>query len=276
MKTQTMPQSKIPYGIAFATVAAVIPWIFLIANHSAGKGKALVAIPADGAGLYAPISRTFSQAPFFVIADLQSSTARTIKNPYWNKKKEVVGLKAAYLLLDEKVSAVLANRLQLAVHNALYSRGVRVYDGNGATVLDAVQSLRSGTLTDLGPPKLPRKPDPNATPVVIQPCPVCTPLALAGGVSLSPTDLPSILIPEVGIQIASGSPGQVFVVSVAPGSLAQRAGLLGGDVILALGQWVVRDVEQFQRLMAVVAPAMGTMLTVDRSGTLGQLSIMPF
>ena len=260
--------------IAIGVFAVVAPWLVLALMRPSGPVPTLVAIPADDRELSAPVSEAFNRAPFFLIADLQTSTARAIKNPYWRDRK-AMGLKAAYLLMDEGVGALLVRSVKPAIHNALYSRGVRLYDAGSGTALQAVQRFKNGMLADLGPPRLPHHIDASHIPLLAPPCPYGTAEQAPVAGALPPENLRATAIPGFGIHVVSGPVGGAKVVGVVPGSRAERAGLQSSDLIVGLGQTVVQGASQFQRLAALVKNDIGVMLTVERAGRTGQVWMMP-
>jgi predicted Fe-Mo cluster-binding NifX family protein len=138
------------------------PWLMLAATRPSKPLPTLVGVPAEDRDLSAPVAELFGKAPYFMVADLRTSTAKAVKNPYW-RDRGAMGLKSAYLLLDEGVGAILVKSIRPAIHNAFYSRGVHVYDGNADTVYEAVQRFQNGAAADLGPPRLPHHMDPTPT-----------------------------------------------------------------------------------------------------------------
>jgi len=250
-------------------VLAIAPWVVLAITRPGKPVPWLVAIPAEARDLSSEVASGFEHAPFFVLADLQASSAHAIPNPFW-RKGSAMGLKSAYLLLDQGVGAVLVKRMQPAAHNALYSRGVHIFDGNASSVLEAIQRFQSGLLSDLGPPKLPHHIDASHIPMMAPPSPCAAPPPLPPGL-----DGQALLVAELGLKVVSGSPGGCTVVGVLPGSRAERAGLQQGDFVVAMGQTVVTDATHLQWLAARIQPGSGVMLTIDRSGNMGQVWILP-
>ena len=74
-----------------------------------------------------------------------------------------------------------------------------------------------------------------------------------------------------GLAVTSG----VLVLSVEPGSPASRAGLLEGDVILALGGSLVAGVDDLHRYLTEERIGMTLPLTVLRRGRRVRCTVVP-
>jgi S1-C subfamily serine protease len=83
------------------------------------------------------------------------------------------------------------------------------------------------------------------------------------GVALQAVRIPETLRAEHGI----GSEGAVIVVDVATGGPADRAGVVMGDVILALGEHAIEDADDLQRALAGDSVGAVRSLRILRAGT---------
>jgi S1-C subfamily serine protease len=91
------------------------------------------------------------------------------------------------------------------------------------------------------------------------------------GVSTQPLELQAGLRQHLGIEQTSG----LMLLGLEPGAPADRAGLLVGDILLAIGERTVEDGEALQ--MALGPQAIGTPLPLRliRGGALRQLTVTP-
>jgi predicted Fe-Mo cluster-binding NifX family protein len=109
---------------------------------------ARVAIPANGPGLDAAVSSTFSRGRYFVIVDLQTQRRMVRENPHWSNS-QALGVHSADVLVEAKVGTVIVNRIGPAPLGALTSRGVRVLTGSARTVQEALDLYLAGQLSEL-------------------------------------------------------------------------------------------------------------------------------
>ena len=84
----------------------------------------------------------------------------------------------------------------------------------------------------------------------------------------------------VGISVRDLASGErigdlegVVVVSVSPGGLAARAGIVPGDVIMGINGFVVRNTPEFLSSLLASAPTQSTSLQIDRKGKRGVLNL---
>ncbi|MHB1133563.1 MAG: S1C family serine protease [Chloroflexota bacterium] len=82
------------------------------------------------------------------------------------------------------------------------------------------------------------------------------------GVSTYPVPLPQALAQQLGLQQKTG----LLVNVVEPGSPAERAGLLLGDVLLALGDQPLRDGEDLQALLGPEQVGLQVAIRIVRAG----------
>jgi len=72
--------------------------------------------------------------------------------------------------------------------------------------------------------------------------------------------------PRLGVFLADGERGSVRIDRVTAGSIAESAGLRGGDVVLLLGSAAVRSASDVQRLISRQAPGAWLPIRVRRDG----------
>ena len=109
------------------------------------------------------------------------------------------------------------------------------------------------------------------------------PMQCPGGVGL---EAPVLERPRYGVTLRVMSPDEVLAVGlgsrtgalvtgVAAGGQADRAGLLSGDVIIAVGGKELTDLDDLERRLRALSPGNELALTVWRDGRSAQLTLTP-
>jgi len=75
---------------------------------------------------------------------------------------------------------------------------------------------------------------------------------------------------DIARQLGLRNPAGVIITRVAPGSAAQQAGLTEGDIILRVGNTLVNDPSEFNRLVSEAAKT-GEILLLVREGSTGRV-----
>jgi S1-C subfamily serine protease len=91
------------------------------------------------------------------------------------------------------------------------------------------------------------------------------------GVSSQPVELQAGLRPRLGIEQSVG----LMLLGLEPGAPAERAGLLLGDILLAIGSRAVEDGEALQMALGPEAIGQPTSIRFIRGGQLRELSVVP-
>jgi S1-C subfamily serine protease len=91
------------------------------------------------------------------------------------------------------------------------------------------------------------------------------------GVSTQAVELQELLRRKLSIQQATG----LMLVGLEPGAPAERAGLLAGDIVLAIGERVVEDGEALQMALGPAAIGSSTRIKFIRGGQLRELDVVP-
>ncbi len=105
----------------------------------------LVAVTAQGRELASPVHDRFGRCPFFVLVDPTSMKVEAIPNPNASSPSGA-GTRAAQLLGERNVDAVLVDNIGPHPATALKAAGIRVYAGIKGTVADAVYDFAAGRL----------------------------------------------------------------------------------------------------------------------------------
>lgn len=91
------------------------------------------------------------------------------------------------------------------------------------------------------------------------------------GVSTQAVELQELLRRKLSIQQATG----LMLLGLEPGAPAERAGLLAGDIVLAIGERVVDDGEALQMALGPAAIGSSTRIKFIRGGLLRELDVVP-
>jgi S1-C subfamily serine protease len=91
------------------------------------------------------------------------------------------------------------------------------------------------------------------------------------GVSTQPVELQETLRQRLGLSQASG----LMLLGLEPGAPAERAGLLLGDIVLAIGDRTIEDGEALQMALGPEAVGRSTTMRIIRGGQLVQVGVIP-
>ncbi|MBI5511363.1 MAG: PDZ domain-containing protein [Deltaproteobacteria bacterium] len=280
MRTQSL--------VAVGPAGLVVPWAVVLLTAPQAVSPNLAAIPAQGVTLGAAVAPVFATAPYFLIVDVNTNAVTAVPNPHANATQPL-GLKASYLLLRERAGIVLAAALGPEVRNLLDSKRVRLFQTKSRIAADALQELRTGTATRLGPPLPPpapgsgdapvtataepaRCPGPPVAPASAAPLPAAAvaPVVAAPRLVGAPPAFPTTpvspgffspqpvaaagpMMPDAalqfGLQITSVTGVGAQVVGVIPASRAQWAGFRPGDIVVRLGQRVIRSAAELRQAL---------------------------
>jgi len=132
------------YHIAIPAVLILsCPIIFLSIRQTVSAS--IVAVPANEPSLLSPVAPVFSKAPFFIVYDVNTDTAKYLVNKFANSNYKV-GLQVTHLLLREKVGIVIAKNVGPEPYTHLTKRGVVIYDGLAMNVQEAVYKYKNNML----------------------------------------------------------------------------------------------------------------------------------
>jgi predicted Fe-Mo cluster-binding NifX family protein len=287
--------SRKNWALLACALLLVVPWLVVYATRAPGPSARLIAVPVDARDLSAPVAPDFASARYLALVDL--STGRTDFVSGASTPGATLGLKPAYDLLSHGVGAVVVQGIGLEPRNALYSRGVRVFNAPPGSAYAAVQLFAGGSLAEFSAPR-----DPTGGPG--QPFAYPMPGTMPGrgipagqtpgvpnfpipAVQQAPLPYPTYPAPaapaqpagvddgSVGLQGTTAPTGGVSVLGVRRGSRAHRAGLRLGDVIVKVGQTEAKDVDQLYRTLPSVPQSDPVPLLVARNGQFLQLWLPP-
>lgn len=108
----------------------------------------LVAMPVESENVEAAIYPSFGRAPYFLLYDVEREKSRFIDNGAVSAGGGA-GVKAAQVLADAGVSALLAPRCGENAADVLRAAGVTLYRAAPGSALENIASFRGGRLPSL-------------------------------------------------------------------------------------------------------------------------------
>jgi predicted Fe-Mo cluster-binding NifX family protein len=102
-----------------------------------------IAVAAEGPGLQDRVSDRFGRCPYFLIADTDTWQFTTIPNTP-SDLASGLGLQAAWTVVNQRVSAVIAGEVGRNARRILEERGVRIVTGmSGLSARQAIEQHRT-------------------------------------------------------------------------------------------------------------------------------------
>ncbi len=113
-----------------------------------------VAITSMGRDLESLVSPSFGQSPFILVVDIDESTknydvAEVIQNTYLYSGGR--GVMLAQLLLGKNISALITGNVGGNAYTLLKQNGIRILNGVGLTVRNAIEKFLRNELNELEP-----------------------------------------------------------------------------------------------------------------------------
>ena len=106
-----------------------------------------IAVSATAEGLDNQVDMRFGRCPYFVVVEVENKkikSGKSIANPAMMQGGGA-GLRAAQLMGDEKVDAVISGNVGPNAFNVLNQLGIEIYQATGK-VKDAIQAYLEGKL----------------------------------------------------------------------------------------------------------------------------------
>ena len=107
-----------------------------------------IAFSTSGESLEAPLDSRFGRAPNFLIYDLDSGLAQLVDNEVSRASSQGAGVQAAAGGGRAGAGAVVTGHCGPKAYQVLHAAGIHVFSCRAATVGDALQQYRSGTLVE--------------------------------------------------------------------------------------------------------------------------------
>jgi len=113
-----------------------------------------IAVAASGNTLDAQVDPRFGRCAWFVIADSDTMEFEAVQNP-GAMAGGGAGIQAAQVVASKGAHMVVAGNMGPNAHQALTAAGIQVLPFAGGTVRQAVEAVKSGTLTAASAPTVP-------------------------------------------------------------------------------------------------------------------------
>jgi len=112
-----------------------------------------IAIASTGKALESKVDQHFGRAAYFIIIDTETMDFSTFRNDRVAAEVEA-GVGAARAVAGAGVRGVLTGNCGPNAERILRAAGVRLYSGVAGTVLEAIELLKSGRLTEAKGPNV--------------------------------------------------------------------------------------------------------------------------
>lgn len=107
-----------------------------------------IAIPVDQSNIETTISTSFGRAPFYLIYDTKDNSSTFITNTA-AMASGGAGIKAAQLIVDQDVKALITPRLGDNAAKVLMQSNISLYKSSVASAKASIDALIAGTLEKL-------------------------------------------------------------------------------------------------------------------------------
>lgn len=106
----------------------------------------IIGIPVDGKRMDGNISSHFGRTEYFLIYNTENKESNFIINDAINAQGGA-GIKAAQVLVDNKVEAIISPRLGQNAYEVVDGAGIKIYECQGVSIVENIEKLRSDTLS---------------------------------------------------------------------------------------------------------------------------------
>jgi len=108
-----------------------------------------IALTTSGETLDAPLDGRFGRAPIFILYDLEKDYFEVIDNRQNLNTAQGAGIQAAETIIRAKADCLITGHCGPKAFRVLTAAGVTVYNCGEATVADALNAFKGGTLKPL-------------------------------------------------------------------------------------------------------------------------------
>lgn len=109
-----------------------------------------IALTTSGDGLSAPLDQRFGRAAKFLIIDDETGEFEIIENSQSINAAHGAGIQAAQNVAQAGAKALISGNCGPKAFRVLSSAGIAVYPCSAATVAEALEQFKAGTLTQTG------------------------------------------------------------------------------------------------------------------------------
>ena len=100
---------------------------------------------SNNKGLESEVDSRFGRSPYFAIIDLNTMEFNFLNNSAV-KESGGAGIKAAQMIADQKVDALITGNLGPKAFSALKATDLKLYNFDGGTIKKAVEAYKNGDL----------------------------------------------------------------------------------------------------------------------------------
>ena len=112
-----------------------------------------IAISSSGQALDSNVDSRFGRAEYFIIVETETMEFEVLNNDN-NAGSGGAGIGTAKLLVDANVHAVLTGNCGPNAQKTLNAAGIKLYTGVSGTVSEAIESFKSGKLSETFEPNV--------------------------------------------------------------------------------------------------------------------------
>jgi len=112
----------------------------------------IIALTASGDGLDARMDSRFGRARRFLLYNLDDGTVRTVDNDEGQRAAQGAGIQAAETIARLGVGGLVTGHCGPNAFRVLRAAGIPVFSTTAATVSEAIDAYRAGTLTRIDAP----------------------------------------------------------------------------------------------------------------------------
>lgn len=107
-----------------------------------------IAIPVNGGTIDTEVCVSFGRAPFFMLHDTESNESTFMENP-GAASSGGAGIKAAQVVVDQKVDALLTPRMGQNAADVISLAKIVMYQTKGDNILENLEALKNNELAVL-------------------------------------------------------------------------------------------------------------------------------
>lgn len=113
-----------------------------------GGIRMIIGLPVDKNTMDANISTQFGRTEFFLIYNTDNEESLFINNEAMNALGGA-GIKAAQLIVDKKVDAIISPRLGQNAFDVINGAGIKIYTSESNSIKENIAKLNDGNLSPL-------------------------------------------------------------------------------------------------------------------------------
>lgn len=106
----------------------------------------IIGIPVDNNRMDGNISSHFGRTEYFLIYNTENEESNFIVNDAMNAQGGA-GIKAAQILVDNKVDAIISPRLGQNAYEVVNGAGIKIYEYQGVSIVENIEKLKSDSLS---------------------------------------------------------------------------------------------------------------------------------